>query len=279
LDEGNLAPALEAGHFYGAIDARWATGLVTLSVVRHAQVCRVPLHSHEHLFLSLLLRGAYREWVGGREVVFRPMTVVFHPEHLQHRDEISVPDTALFAVEVTPALLGARARRHRGLQSVQELGGEPTAWAMLRLLDSLRREQRDPLECEEPISEILDGLMGASLEASSGAAAGRPRWLGRVEEALRARYREQVSLHELASLAGVHPVHVSRVFRRHHAGGSIRGFVHRLRVLHACRLIEDGESLASAAGESGFCDQSHMTRVFLGVTGMTPSRFRRTARG
>src|SRR5215218_9640994 len=92
LDEGNLSPALAAGHFYGAVDARWATGLVTLSVVRHAQRCQVPLHSHEHLFLSLLLRGAYREWVEGREVVFRPMTVVFHPEHLQHRDEISAPD-------------------------------------------------------------------------------------------------------------------------------------------------------------------------------------------
>jgi AraC family transcriptional regulator len=272
LDEGNVV--LPAGHFFGAIDDRWSTGLVTLSIVRHAQPCRVPLHGHQHLFLSLLLRGAYREWVGGREWVFRPMTVVFHPEHLQHADEISEPDTALFAVEVSPALLGPREGRHAGLQSVQELGGGPVVWEMLRLLESLRRGERDPLACEEPISELLDALVG-SPESTQG----RPRWLSRVEELLQARYREQVSLLDLATLAGVHPVHVSRVFRRHHAGGSIRDFVHRLRVLHACRLIEDGESLASAAGESGFCDQSHMTRVFLGVTGMTPSRFRRTARG
>lgn len=272
MDEGNVV--LPAGRFFGAIDDRWSTGLVTLSIVRHAQPCQVPLHGHQQLFLSLLLRGAYREWVAGREWVFRPMTVVFHPEHLQHADEISAPDTALFAVEVSPALLGPREGRHAGLQSVQELGGGPAVWAMLRLLESLRREHRDPLECEEPISEILDGLVGRPQPT-----AGRPRWLGRVEELLRARYREQVSLNDLAALAGVHPVHVSRVFRRHHDGGSIREFVHRLRVLEACGRIEAGESLASVAAESGFCDQSHMTRVFLAVTGMTPSRFRHAAGG
>lgn len=267
------APILRAGSFYGAVDARWSTRLVTLTVLRHAQPQRVPLHSHEHLFLSLLLRGAYREWVGGREWVFRPMTVVFHPENLEHHDEIAAPDTTFFAVEVQPALLGPRERRHRGLQSVQDLGGGPVVWSMLRLLESLRRGERDPLDCEEPVSELLDVLVGSPAPVQ-----GRPRWLGRVEELLQARYREQVSLLDLATLAGVHPVHVSRVFRRHHAS-SIRAYVHRLRVLHACQLIEGRESLADAAAESGFCDQSHMTRVFVAVTGMTPSRLRRSARG
>lgn len=267
------APALPAGRFYGAIDHRWTTGLVTLSIVRHAQARDVPLHSHQHLFLSLLLRGAYREWVDECELVYRPMTLVFHPENLLHRDEISTPGTTLFTVEVSPALLGPREGRHRRLQSVRELDGEAEVWAMLRLLDALRREQRDPLECEESVSEFLDGLIRQPQSSES-----RPRWLSRVEECLRANYREQVSLNQLATLAGVHPVHVSRIFRRHH-GDSIRDFVHRLRVVHACRLIEEQQSLASAAAESGFCDQSHMTRVFLSVTGMTPSRFRHTARG
>ncbi|WP_375770779.1 AraC family transcriptional regulator [Archangium gephyra] len=176
-------------------------------------------------------------------------------------------------MEVSPALLGPQEGRHHRLRSVQALDGEAEVWAMLRLFKSLRREHRDPLECEESISEFLDGLIRRPQPSAS-----RPRWLARVEESPRVNYREQVSLHQLATLAGVHPVHVSRSFRRHH-GGSIRDFVHRLRMLHACRLIEEQQSLASAAAESGFCDQSHMTRVFLSVTGMTPSRFRQTAHG
>jgi AraC family transcriptional regulator len=267
------APVLSAGRFYGVVDHRWRTELVTLTLLRHAEAGRVPAHSHEHIFLSLLLHGGYREWVGERELAYRPLNVVFHPEHLEHFDEIRTPGTTFFTVECSPALLGARDRRHRELQSVRELGGGPVVWSMLRLLDALRRQHRDPLECEESIGDILDDLIGRP-EAS----ASRPRWLSRVEELLRTRYQEQVSLHELATLAGVHPVHVSRVFRRHH-GGSIRDFVHRLRVVHACRLIGERESLASAAVDSGFCDQSHMTRVFLAITGMTPSTFRTTAVG
>ncbi len=267
------APVLATGRFYGAVDDSWRTQLVTLSIIRHAQARRVPTHSHEHIFLSLLLTGGYREWVDEREIVYRPLTVVFHPEHLEHRDEIEAPDSTFFAVEVSPALLGARERRHVGLQSVRDLSGGPAVWAMLRLLDAVRLQQRDALECEDMVSEVLDDLIG-----KPSPVAGRPRWLARVEDKLRASYREQVSLHQLATLAGVHPVHVSRVFRRHH-GDSVRAFVHRLRVLHACRLITADEPLASAAAESGFCDQSHMTRVFLAITGMTPSSFRRTARG
>lgn len=265
---------LPVGRFYGQVDHRWRTELVTLSLLRHAAPRRVPTHSHEHMFLSLLLHGRYREWVDEREIVYRPLTLVFHPERLEHRDEIETPDTTFFCVEVGPALLGGRDRRHRRLRSVHDLSGGSAVWAMLRLLEALRQQQRDALECEETIGELLDELLG-----QPSALSGRPRWLARVEEHLQTSYREPISLHQLAALAGVHPVHVSRVFRRH-CGDSVRACVQRLRVLHACRLItEQGLPLATAAAESGFCDQSHMTRVFLAITGMAPARFRRTARG
>lgn len=145
---------------------------------------------------------------------------------------------------------------------------------MLRLLDALRRQHCDALECEETVGELLDDLLH-----TSPALPNRPRWLDRIEERLRKRYREPISLHQLATVAGVHPVHVWRVFRLH-CGDSVRAFVQRLRVLHACRLItEERMPLAAAAAESGFCDQSHMTRVFRAITGMQPARFRRAARG
>jgi AraC family transcriptional regulator len=268
------APALARGEFYGLSDERWHTGLVKLTLLRHVAPRRVPSHSHVDMFLALLLRGGYREWVGEREISYAPLTAVFHPERLVHSDEILAADSLFFTVEASPALLGGRERRHRGVQSIRELGGGSVVWALLRLLDSLRRGEREPLECEEPVSEILDELLGRPETVAA-----RPRWLRRVEDRLHDEYRRAMSLDALAGQAGVHPVHLSRVFRRHH-GGTIRAYVHRLRVLHACRLItRDEHSLADAAIDSGFCDQSHMNRVFTAVTGMTPAAYRRTARG
>jgi len=266
------APALRAGQFYGAVDARWSTGLVTLSVVTHAAPRQVPVHSHAHMFLSLLLQGGYQEWVGDRHLAYAPLTAVFHPENLEHRDEITAPDSVFFIVEIDPALLGGRERRRSELSSVRDLSGGPAVWALLRLFDAVRGARRDALEGEEPVTEILDELVGAS------AAPGAPRWLGRVEAALRDGLREPVSLRGLADVAGVHPTHAARVFRRHH-GCTMRAYLHRLRVLHASRLIARDAGLAEVALDSGFCDQSHMTHVFQAVTGMTPSAYRRLARG
>jgi AraC family transcriptional regulator len=267
------AAPLPAGDFYGSVGARWSTGLVTLSVVEHPTVRQVPRHSHEHMFLALLLRGGYREWVGDQRFDYAPLTAVFHPEHLEHRDEITAPGSVFFVAEIAPALLGARERRRRALASVRDLGGGPAVWALLRLLDALRGARRDALEGEEPVAEILDELLGAT-----AVAAAPPRWLERVEARLHAGLREPVSLRALADAAGVHPTHVARVFRRHH-GCTMRSYLHRLRVLHASRLIARDARLAEVALDSGFCDQSHLTHVFQAVTGMTPTAYRRLATG
>jgi AraC family transcriptional regulator len=156
---------------------------------------------------------------------------------------------------------------------VHDLSGGPAIWAMLRLLETVRGARRDTLEGEEPVVEILEHLLGTPTATSPA-----PRWLARVEAQLRDGFADPISLRSLAELAGVHPVHVARVFRRHH-GTTIRGFLHAQRVLHASRAIASGTSLADAALGAGFCDQSHLTHVFKAVTGMTPVRYRQVALG
>lgn len=114
---------------------------------------------------------------------------------------------------------------------------------MLELLATLQRDARDP---------------------TSHAA---PQWLGVVEELLRDQFRAPPSLTTLGPVAGVHPVHIARVFRARH-GCSVTEYVARVRVEHASRLLaRTRRSLAEVAAEVGFCDQSHLTKA-------TPARYR-----
>jgi hypothetical protein len=83
------AARLVPGSFFGQVGLQKQIDLVTLSVVSHAQSRRVPEHSHEHAFLTVLLRGGYHEDVHGQRVVHGALSVVFHPEGLVHRDEIA----------------------------------------------------------------------------------------------------------------------------------------------------------------------------------------------
>jgi AraC family transcriptional regulator len=88
-------------------------------------------------------------------------------------------------------------------------------------------------------------------------------------------FREPLRMRDLARDAGVHPVHLARVFRKMEKR-TPGEYQQRLQVRAACELLRDPEwPLAVIAAECGFADQSHFTRVFRRMTGTTPAQFRR----
>src|SRR5262249_4267028 len=96
-----------------------------------------------------------------------------------------------------------------------------------------------------------------------------------VRELLQDRFAENLTHDAIAAAAGIHPVHLARVFRRHY-GCTLGEYVRKLRVDFAARqLIATNERLAGIALAAGFSGQSHFTRAFKRQTGMTPASFRR----
>lgn len=92
---------------------------------------------------------------------------------------------------------------------------------------------------------------------------------------LRSEYRGSLRISHVAAEVGTHPTHLSRVFRDR-MGLPIGDYVHRLRVRYAGEaLARPGARLADVAASAGFADQSHLTRVFKRVTGVTPAAFRK----
>jgi AraC family transcriptional regulator len=124
------------------------------------------------------------------------------------------------------------------------------------------------------VESLLAELMAAAARMPREDKLERPTWLGRVIEKLSVEYAERLTLDELSREAGVHPVHLSRVFRKC-IGEGIGEHVHRLRVRAACEQMREAEtSIAEISLALGFADQSHFTRSFRRVAGMTPMVFR-----
>jgi AraC family transcriptional regulator len=262
---------LTPGQFYGQVNRQWKSDLVSVSTVRHAAARKVPEHQHAHAFITLVLRGQYREVIDTRTLVYQPLSVVFHPPGLRHHDEIGLGGAEFLIVELAPEMMkDDDAYEMMSTRSLSDLTGGPSVWMMLGLLRNLPRASHSPLTIEEPVAELVDTLAGAHREVPQQA----PSWLARVERLIEARYREPLPMLAFAKEAGVHPVHVSRVYRGVR-GHSIRMAVHRLRVLEACRLLEAGRySLAEIAVRTGFCDQSHLSTVCRRVTGFSPRYIR-----
>jgi len=91
---------------------------------------------------------------------------------------------------------------------------------------------------------------------------------------LREHFRANPSLSMLSEVAGLSPYHLLRTFKRQ-VGLSPVAYRNLLRVLAAKDALRRGESLAAAAIDAGFSDQSHMTRAFQKVMGATPGRYAR----
>ena len=88
------------------------------------------------------------------------------------------------------------------------------------------------------------------------------------------QYLSGYRLSELASLAGVHRVHLIREFRKHY-GTTIGEHLRKLRIDYAYQLLGQTElPLREIAAVCRFADQSHFSKQFKKLSGLTPAEYR-----
>lgn len=228
-------------------------------------------HVHERPIVCVMLEGSF-DHVGDRRTHdCTPGTVVIEPAGDPHGNRIQRGGARVLVVEPEP-----RDELMRSLGGALERGAyfrNPGIVARARELarELLARDTAAPLALEAGALELL--AITARLEVQARGV--EPAWLRRAREMIEDRFREPLRLTDLAREAGVHPAHLSRVFRQRYRE-SIAARVRRLRTEWAAeRLVDSDDPISAIALAAGFADQSHMTRALRARTGMTPARYRR----
>lgn len=85
---------------------------------------------------------------------------------------------------------------------------------------------------------------------------------------------ENISLNDLAERFDCTPFHLIRFFKKE-SGLTPYAYLLRLRLERARELISQGRPLVDTALETGFADQSHLTRHFKALYGIPPGEFKR----
>ena len=104
------------------------------------------------------------------------------------------------------------------------------------------------------------------------------REVSQARDYLAADLASDVSLTQLARAVGMSPFHLARAFTISF-GLPPHAFRDGLRVRQAMRLLASGQTLAEVAPAVGFYDQSHLTRRFKKIVGVSPGQFVRAQRG
>jgi AraC family transcriptional regulator len=158
------------------------------------------------------------------------------------------------------------------LETPAEFQGGKVAGLALRLYNEFRL--MDDLSSMAIEGLALEMIAEASRARSQARTKTSPRWIEKTREILHAHFTEPLTVSCIARSVGVHPVYLSSVFRAHYKC-SIVEYLRRLRVEHACReIIKPDVQLADVALACGFSHQSHFTRTFKRITGLTPGQYR-----
>lgn len=107
-----------------------------------------------------------------------------------------------------------------------------------------------------------------------------PVWrkMARAIRYLSEHYREQPSLEEAASIAGLSPYHFQRQFTRH-VGVSPKAFVAHLTLNHAKTELQHGASVLDAALDAGLSGPSRLYDLCLKIEAMTPGDYAKAGEG
>ena len=260
---------LAPGQFFG--NARLARSTAS-SVISHCIAAGAPeevlIHTHHDAHFILVTGGAYVSAAGPAPAI-SDTVLVYNPPRTTHRDHFERGRGSFFAVSIKP---------EAATTALAELSTPdmPVYLTTARQRGiAVRIAAACALGAESLSVESLGlELLGSLDRRAQPQSAGVPGWLAAALELLHDRYREDVTIAQIAAGVGVHSVHLARTFRRYF--GCTPGEFARFRRLErsTALLLNAQLSLAEVALGSGFADQSHFTRAFTRCFGLSPGEYR-----
>jgi AraC family transcriptional regulator len=222
---------------------------------------------HADAYFCFLLDGAISEgpdtYSSGR--------VIFFPDGRTHSLEI-VQHCRCIIVQVGASLLSRlKSSAFRSREAICLATWEGT-WLGWRLYSEfLKRASAREVRIEAIILQLLALAVRSSREKREGR---ESLWLKRVRELIDRQNPRDYRLAELASMAGVHRVHLVRQFRKYY-GTTIGEHMRKVRLDYAYQLLGQTKlPLREIAAACRFADQSHFTKQFKKLSGLTPAEFR-----
>lgn len=235
-----------------------------------------PRHAHDDYGLGVLDSGAHTTWsgVGQVEAVVNDVIAV-NPGEMHDGAPIGGGMRAWRMVYLDPALVDTELsdETNRPLEIVRPVVKDEVLRAVLnRFFKVISSDTRSPLLVEEALLAVLIWAFRHH-SARSSRELTTPPTIARARQWLDDAPASSISLADLADAAGISRFQLLRGFSSE-LGVTPHAYLIQRRVRLARQLIGYGRSLSEAAAESGFADQSHMTRAFVRQLGVTPACYR-----
>jgi AraC family transcriptional regulator len=256
---------------------------VSIASVRFDRMARISAASRRHLiFLQTSERVPIECRIDGRVLRHHAASgsLAISPADIECSAETAETEAGvgLLLIAVHPGQLALAAAEDTAVDArldIRMSGRDPELLAIAQLLaaESASRYPNGSLYWSEITNRFLGRLVQCHSSIPGIPVRGRlgQHSLQRIRGYILANLTEPIEVDDLAALAGRSAFHFSRVFSRSVGMTPYRYVIH-LRLKAALeRIREKRMSLAEIAADTGFSDQSHMSRWIRRVHGIAPS--------
>ncbi len=253
-------------------------------------------HTHEAFAIGIIEQGAEAFYYRRRNYIAPAGSIVVINPGEVHTGQAGDEAGWAYRMLYPEASLLLNASAVTGWGSLPDFP-EPVIWDpsladTIRRLHAILETSEFPLERESALLHALTTLV--IRHASRGGPGSADRLAGyparppgmraacpaieRVREYIESNFSVNIALSDLAEIGGLSAYHLLRMFKET-TGLPPHAYQNQRRVAYGRKLIELGWPIAFAAAEAGFTDQSHFSRRFKGIYGITPGQFLRGRSG
>lgn len=251
----------------------------------HFQDHAFERHSHETYSIGLTHSGVQTFHCGGELHASLPGDLILFNPDQAHDGQRGAPEGFGYSILYVPAdvvahCADASAGLHLPRYFSRPVVRDGTIARRFAGAIAALGQAGESLRTEELTRNVLAAILARHGERGARrqnpAAAGAAR-MEKVREHLHEHYAEDVTVQQLATVAGLSRAHLTAAFTRHF-GVPPHIYLNAVRVRQAQAAMLAGQPLADVAAACGFSDQSHLSRRFKGAVGTSPADWLRQMR-
>ncbi|MDP4525710.1 AraC family transcriptional regulator [Bacillus halotolerans] len=239
---------------------------------------KFPNHFHDYYVIGFIEKGQRYLACQNQEYIINPGDLLlFNPRDTHSCEQIDGRTLDYRCINVMPDVM------KKAVEEITGAGHLPyfshhvlfrhELTSSLQELHILISKERQALRKEELFLHLLEELIRRYSDVTFLNSIPEPSdevkmVCGFLEE----HYAENVTLNDLSELTGWSKYHLLRSFTKQ-KGITPNSYLETIRINQAKKLLEQGVRPIDAAFQTGFSDQSHMTKFFKRQVGLTPKQY------
>lgn len=259
---------LNAGEYTGnIIQSLNFEDVIITNTIYSSKKSNPDWHYHENLHICFVFQGGKAETPHTTKYTQRDGSIFFYHSEEKHRWISPSPISKSANIEIGSTFLNDYQFQERNIKDTLEKKANAKTLILKMQREMLTSDEQSFASIKSLLLELISKEGALNVKCP-------PRWLIKLTELLHDNWDQQFSLTEIALILGVHPVTISKHFRKYFSC-TLGEYRRKIKIEKSIDLIKhSNKTLTEIAFECGFSDQSHFIRNFKTLTGFLPKDFR-----